>query len=211
MSTRAFTHPLLIVPGLSGSGAGHWQAHWADRFDDARQITQDDWDHPDLIAWLSNLRAAVSDTPDAILVGHSLGSVLIAHFARTDPRAAVAGAMLVAPADIETCSTLPDCLAAFGPMPRERLPFPSITVASTNDPYMTISRAEEFARAWGSDFHNVGACGHINIAAGFGPWAEGKEILAELRGAIDASNRFSPAARRSGRAQPDTFIFQHRS
>lgn len=194
MNTHLSNRPLLIVPGLGGSGVGHWQAHWTERFDDAEQIVQDDWDRPDLSAWLTRLRAAVERTPDAILVGHSLGCILIAHLTQRDPSARIAGALLVAPADVDACVELPHCLAAFAPVPRLRLPFPSITVASTNDPYATIERAENFARAWGSEFRNIGACGHINIAAGFGPWPEGERILAELRRAIDAE-RPAPSTR----------------
>lgn len=189
MNTHLSNRPLLIVPGLGGSGAGHWQALWTERFDDAEQIVQDDWERPDLPAWLARLRAAVEKTPDAILVGHSLGCILIAHLAQRDPNARIAGALLVAPADVDARVELPDCLAAFAPVPRMRLPFPSITVASTNDPYTTIGRADDFARSWGSEFRNIGACGHINIAAGFGSWPEGERILAELGRAIETERR----------------------
>lgn len=180
MNTQLSNRPLLIVPGLGGSGDGHWQALWSARFEDAEQIVQDDWDNPDLSAWLTRLRAAIEKTPNAILVGHSLGCILIAHLAQRDPTVRIAGALLVAPADVDASANLPDCLATFAPVPRIRLPFPSITVASTNDPYATIGRADDFARSWGSIFRNVGACGHINIASGFGPWPEGERILADL-------------------------------
>jgi len=32
----------------------------------------------------------------------------------------------------------------------------------------------------GADFHDVGEKGHINIASGFGPWAEGEQILRDI-------------------------------
>jgi predicted alpha/beta hydrolase family esterase len=60
------------------------------------------------------------------------------------------------------------------------LPFPSITVASTNDFYVTRERAKEFAAAWGSKFISIGDAGHINVAAGFGAWPEGLTYLREL-------------------------------
>lgn len=193
MNTRLLSHPLLIVPGLGGSGPGHWQTHWSERFEGAQQVVQENWDRPDLCAWLARLHDVVDKAPDAILVGHSLGCVLIAHLAQADPHARVAGAFLVAPADVERCTGLPDCLEAFGPVPRARLPFPSMTVASTNDPYMEIGRAETFARSWGSQFRNVGERGHINIAAGFGPWPEGEQILSELFRLIDADDSATAA------------------
>jgi len=195
MDTPLSNRPLLIVPGLGGSGPGHWQTHWTERFEDAEQIVQDDWDRPDLAAWLARLRGAIEKTPDAILVGHSLGCILIAHLVQRDAHARIAGALLVAPADVDMCLGLPDCLAAFAPVPRVHLPFPSITVASTNDPYATIRRAEDFARSWGSTFRNIGACGHINVAAGFGPWPKGERMLAEL-GRTIAAERLAPPTRR---------------
>jgi hypothetical protein len=60
------------------------------------------------------------------------------------------GALLVAPVDYETLSpNLPprDMLDAIGwtPVPRHPLPFPSILVASTTDPWISLTRAEYFA------------------------------------------------------------------
>lgn len=189
MKTRLGAHPVLIVPGLGGSGPGHWQVHWAERLPRAQTVAQQDWERPELTLWLARLRAAVDTAPGAVLVGHSLGCVLIAHLAQSDLRSKIAGALLVAPADVEACSDLPGCIEAFRPIPRERLPFRSALVASTNDPYMTIDRARDLAAAWGAQFHDVGACGHINIAAGFGPWPEGEFILEDLCAAIEADKR----------------------
>jgi len=43
-----------------------------------------------------------------------------------------------------------------------------------------LTRAKQFADAWGSKFINVGAKGHINFGAGFGEWNEGLEFLKKL-------------------------------
>ena len=66
-------------------------------------------------------------------------------------------------------------------MPQQRLSFPSIVVASETDPYVSIDRAEEFSRSWGSRFVNLGPAGHINVASGHGPWDQGLLLLEELR------------------------------
>lgn len=66
-------------------------------------------------------------------------------------------------------------------MPLNRLPFPSIVVASSDDPYVTLERAEEFARAWGSEFVNIGPGGHLNSASGLGDWPVGFALLERLR------------------------------
>jgi predicted alpha/beta hydrolase family esterase len=76
-------------------------------------------------------------------------------------------------------------------MPLERLPFPSAVVASTNDPYMMMGRARVLAWAWDSELVDVGACGHINVPSGFGPWPLGEEILDGL----ESKCRAAPLAR----------------
>ena len=75
-----------------------------------------------------------------------------------------------------------DAVASFAPVPLERLPFPSIVVASSDDPYVSLERAEAFARGWGSRLVTIGAAGHINTDAGYGEWPEGRRLLDELRG-----------------------------
>lgn len=67
-------------------------------------------------------------------------------------------------------------------MPSNRLPFPSIVVASTNDPYVSEARAKHFAANWGSDFVSVGELGHINSQSMLGLWPEGLALLRKLGG-----------------------------
>ena len=38
-----------------------------------------------------------------------------------------------------------------------------------------------FAAAWGTEFIDIGAAGHINTASGFGPWPFGEVLLERLR------------------------------
>jgi ABC-type nitrate/sulfonate/bicarbonate transport system substrate-binding protein len=93
----------------------------------------------------------------------------------------IGGALLVAPADVDGDDRIPREVRDFAPMPPARLPFRgAAVVASTNDPYMGLERARTLAQAWGTRFVNAGACGHINIAAGFGPWPAGEALLADL-------------------------------
>jgi predicted alpha/beta hydrolase family esterase len=68
----------------------------------------------------------------------------------------------------------------FAPIPLLTLPFPSIVVASEDDPWVSLERAGFFAERWGSRFQNIGKAGHINLAAGFGPWPQGLELLQQL-------------------------------
>jgi len=170
----------LIVPGLGGSGPEHWQSLWERSYPGTERVEQQDWDRPDRDAWISSLARAVRATPGAILIGHSLGCDLIGHLADRQPDLPIAGALLVAPADVDAEDCLSPYLLEFAPMPLARLPFPASVVSSTNDPYVTSERARFFAKAWGARFVNAGPCRHINIAAGFGPWPAGEKLLDDL-------------------------------
>ena len=54
-------------------------------------------------------------------------------------------------------------------------------MASSNDPFVTVVRAQAFATAWGSEFLMIGEAGHINGASGLGDWPEGLVLLRSLR------------------------------
>ena len=190
--------PILIVPGLGGSGPEHWQTHWERAYPRAQRVEQADWNRPVRADWLSRLTQALRDAPGAILVGHSLGCALIAHLAWRRPDLAIGGALLVAPADVDDDDRIPRDVRDFAPMPLARLPFRAAVVASTNDPYMGLERARTLAKAWGTRFVNAGACGHINIAAGFGPWPAGEALLADLMRETGATASKSSRLRSAG-------------
>lgn len=171
---------VLIVPGWNNSGPEHWQTLW-ERADPARfrRVEQRDWDTPLLEDWVRTLDAAIAEEPaPAIVVAHSLGCIAVAHWAARHPRP-VAGALLVAPPDVERAD-MPAEVRGFAPVPRTPLPFRSLLVASDNDEWVTMDRAAHFARAWGSELVRAGAAGHINTAAGFGPWPQGERLLESL-------------------------------
>jgi len=71
-------------------------------------------------------------------------------------------------------------LGGWLPVPRSRLPFPSIVAASTNDPLARYERVSQYAHDWGSRIVDVGVVGHLNPAAGFGPWPRAHELICEL-------------------------------
>ena len=176
----------LIIPGLGGSEHGHWQHWWLTRDRDASLVEQDDWANPDVAAWTGRLARAVRENPGAILVGHSLGAALIPHLAVAHPELNIRGALIVAPADADESPALRDIARGFAPIPHRALPFPSILVASTNDPYLRIERATKLAAAWGARFLHVGESGHINTASGYGPWPGGLQLANQLENALPA-------------------------
>ncbi|MEU4114941.1 alpha/beta hydrolase [Kitasatospora sp. NPDC028055] len=175
----------LVLPGYQNSGPEHWQTRWeAADPETFRRVEQADWDHPDRTDWVARVDAAVAaaaaDGP-VVLVAHSLGCVTAADWAAgasAGRTAAVRGALLVAPADVDHAD-IPELLG-FRPVTLERFPFPTVVVSSTDDPWITPERAREFAWAWGSRYVEPGAYGHLNADSGLGDWPEGRKLLAEL-------------------------------
>jgi predicted alpha/beta hydrolase family esterase len=171
----------LIVPGLGGSGEGHWQHWWLKTDPDAVLVEQADWRHPCPDAWERALVEAVGAHPYAWLVAHGLGVALVARVAagRLDLR--IAGALLVGAVDVEGVTWASGRMRGFAPMSLAPLPFPATLVASRNDRSMRFRRAKALAAAWGARLVDQGEAGHINAASGYGPWPEGQRLLEEVR------------------------------
>lgn len=173
---------VLLIPGLYDSGPRHWQRQWQ-RSRGFVCVEQRDWHTPDRAEWVATIEAAVAATPGPlVLAGHSLGCTTLAHWAASTAHAArVRGVMMVAPSDVEAPS-YPSGTTGFAPVPLARLPFASLVVTSSDDPYVSLARARHFAAAWGSELLDVGAAGHLNSDAGYGPWPEGLALLERLAG-----------------------------
>ena len=171
---------VITLPGLWNSGPQHWQTLWERTHPKWTRIPHRDWNNPTCHEWVEELDAAIAlaDGPP-LLVAHSLSCALVAQWAASGSELHIAGALLVAPSDVDAPGYPKDAVG-FGPMPMQRLPFPSIVVASSNDEYVSIERAREFAAAWGSRLVEIGEAGHINGASGFGAWPEGEALLKEL-------------------------------
>jgi predicted alpha/beta hydrolase family esterase len=137
---------------------------------------------------------AVETHPGAVLVAHSLGCPLVAHVAARRPELPIAAALLVAPADVESTRHTPSHTRSFAPIPRRPLPFRSILIASRNDPFIEFDRARELAAAWGTEFVDAGASGHINVASGFGRWREGERIVTSMIAGISRTRSFMQTA-----------------
>ncbi|MFC4161002.1 RBBP9/YdeN family alpha/beta hydrolase [Chitinimonas lacunae] len=172
---------ILILPGLYDSGPQHWQSRWQARFPQMSRVEQADWQTPVCNDWVERLEQVVAlDAEQVVLVAHSLACVLVARWAERYPRR-IRGALLVAPSDTEG-PNFPTGTSGFQPMPGNHLPFPSIVVVSSEDPYAELSRSERFAADWGAELVNIGPRGHINGESGLGDWPEGLALLARLCG-----------------------------
>lgn len=171
---------VITVAGLWNSGPEHWQTLWEHKHHGWKRAAHRDWNNPTCEEWVAELDAAIalSEGPP-VLVAHSLGCVTVAKWAASGSPLKVAGAFLVAPSDADAQSHPAEAIG-FGPMPMERLPFPSMVVASSNDQYVTLARARAIAAAWGSRFVEIGEAGHINGDSGYGQWPEGEQMLMEF-------------------------------
>lgn len=175
---------VFILPGLGNSGPEHWQSYWERKNPSFKRILQAEWETPDCRDWVTALDQAIEANQNKmVLVGHSSSCALICHwasYAKKRPHLKkVKGALLVAPSDAEADS-YPPGTRNFRPMPLQALPFPNIVVASTNDVYVSLERAEYFAKVWGSKLISIGATGHINSASALGDWPQGMQLLQEL-------------------------------
>lgn len=176
--------PAFVVPGLHGSGEGHWQTCWQQHHPELRRIEQDRWDVPALSSWSQRVADTLSRLHGpAVLVAHSFGCLASVH-AALHHDVQIAGALLVAPAEPAKFGV--DAELARGP-----LPFPSMLVASNNDPWLRVDRARIWAKLWGAEFIEAGALGHINADSGLERWGAGLGLLQRL---IDRLPILGPAA-----------------
>jgi predicted alpha/beta hydrolase family esterase len=168
---------ILIVPGVGGSGAEHWQTFWQDAFPEFQRVQQADWDKPVYAEWAARLSDAVAQSQrPVVFVAHSLGTSLVMRWSHGQPVLAkkVAGAFLVAPTDRDRFANVPDSpVQGFGSMILQRLPFSSAVVASRDDDRVSFERAQTFATAWGSTLIDAGSHGHLGSVAKLGVWPFG--------------------------------------
>ena len=167
---------LITLPGIGGSGEAHWQSHWELNETMFSRFQPASWNEPDLSDWMQSLeRAVINSTRPPVLIAHSLACLLVAHWAAST-RSTISGAMLVSAPDPDGAK-FPQAAKTFGAVPIGRMPFPSLIVASTDDPFGTLAYARQRAQQWQSGFVVAGALGHINASSGLGDWVQGRALL----------------------------------
>ncbi|MCU1446920.1 alpha/beta hydrolase [Cryobacterium sp.] len=168
---------LTIVPGINNSNQKHWQTRWEATQSDAVRISPASWDEPDLDDWIAAIDAAV-DSPDTIIVAHSLGCLAAAAWLARNP-GRVRGALLVAPPD-RFGAEFPAVAGTFRAAEPTVLGTPALVVASADDRLCALGIARKLATSWGAGFVEVGRIGHINSASNLGAWPAGRAILDEF-------------------------------
>lgn len=169
---------ILIIPGLGNSGPDHWQSRWEAKLSSARRVVLPDWDHPKAADWTARIAEEVSAAEKpVILVAHSLGVIAAVRAAQILAAKGggnkIAGGFFVAPPADRVMEEHTAIDPEFVPAPTAPLTFPSVVVASRDDPFSTYREAEDMAYAWGAAIADAGFSGHINVASGHGPWPEG--------------------------------------
>lgn len=105
---------LLIIPGLGDSGEQHWQSFWLQKFPNSTKVIQDNWDEPQLDEWLARLDSTIQQLKEpTILVAHSLAVSLVMHWVSKNTNSNIIGALLVAPADVNSPEHTPVFFEAF--------------------------------------------------------------------------------------------------
>ena len=179
---------ILIVPGLREHVPEHWQTLLAASLPRVRTVPPLEQDKLSCAARVAALdRALCAIDGPVILVAHSAGVMMVAHWARASrSNRLIQGALLATPADVEhpfpAGYPTTDTLREHGwlPIPRSPLPFPSLLGASRNDPLCAFAHAQALAQDWGSALEDLGDVGHLNPAAGFGAWPQALELIARL-------------------------------
>lgn len=174
-SKSAWPPRLVTVPGLHGSEGAHWQTWLERQFARSLRVEQADWEAPELVQWSRSVRDVIArERGPFVLAAHSFGCLATAHALQQAAYASdVVGVLFVAPAS-------PEKFAFAGAFDARRLGIPSILIASETDPWMSLAGAREMAARLGSAFVNLGDAGHINTAAGFGPWPRAKYFVDTL-------------------------------
>jgi hypothetical protein len=173
---------VLSIAGLEGNGEQHWQTAWESVDPTICRVSMGDHSRIDRNRWVNRLNLAIERaTEPVVLVAHGAGCMTVAWWAHyTQPSWAdpVLGALLVAPPQVDS-RPYDARLSAFSPAPMAPLPFPSILVASHDDPWASFEHSKRLAAFWGSELHDAGASGHIDD--GSEGWPEGRDLLARLR------------------------------
>ena len=178
---------ILIVPGLRDHVPEHWQTLLEQKLANARSVPRMEpgKDKLSCAAWVAELdKALAAIAGPVILVAHSAGAIIVAHWAQKHSRL-IKGALLATPPDFE--SPLPEGYR-HSRSARERMVADAARRTAVPDHRRCehqrsagpIQRIEALAEAWGSKLVNLGNVGHLNPASGHGEWPQAEEFIREL-------------------------------
>ena len=156
---------ILALPGDRPLDRGHWMERWAGRLSTALSVPDPDPDDP--------LPGLIDAAPSPVVaLAYREGIERLVAQADAHP---VRAAFLVGPRGGTELEARVD-----------PLPFPSVLVASRDDPLCPFDRAEEMGARWGSLFVDAGEAGELGTASGRGPWPEGLLTFARFLSRLPA-------------------------
>ncbi len=170
---------ILILLGYGNSDTKHWQSLWEASNPNFKRVNQTNWEQPVCDDWVATLEEHVKQSGSEVkIVAHSLGCLLLAQWA-VQTNLEIAGALLVAVPNPDG-KNFPSQASGFSPAADTKFDFPSILVASSNDPYSEMEFSKSCAESWGSTLLELGEFGHINSNSGLGDWQAGLHLISRL-------------------------------
>ena len=146
----------------------HWIERWGQRLSTARKVPTGTNGADPLVDAIGSASGPV------VVIAHKDGVERLVSLVSAADEVAVRGALLVAPRGGQPMGERD-----------EPLPFPSILVASRNDPDCDYDTAESMGARWGSQVMDAGQAGGIDHESGHGPWPEGLMVFARFIGSLD--------------------------
>lgn len=169
----------VIVPGVGGSEAQHWQSWLQRNLMSSSHVNQTDWNQPVLNHWVEQFTKTLRPLQsDVQIVAHSFGCLTTVAALALHPELNkhVKKLILVAPANPARFGeagfardSKTDYQAFFHQL---KIQVPTTLLISENDPWLSFEDAQQLARSWKLQPVNLGQVGHINVASGFGPFPE---------------------------------------
>ncbi|MEG0030635.1 RBBP9/YdeN family alpha/beta hydrolase [Acinetobacter sp.] len=174
----------VIVPGVGGSEHDHWQSWLQRQLKSCSRVQQQDWNKPVLHEWIEQFVKTVQAIQEPIqIVAHSFGCLTTVAALAQHPELnqKIKNLVLVAPANPARFGdagfardSQNDYQQYFHQL---KLQVPTQMIISENDPWLNFQDALQLAKAWKIRPKNLGQVGHINVAAGFGPFPEIYDFL----------------------------------
>lgn len=155
----------LFVPGRVPALHRSWHLNCTQRGMKCDRLDLGNWNDPTAGKWTIRLDLAIarSDEP-VILVTHDVACFAVpwwAALASSERTAQIAAVVFVAPPDLDALHVE----ARFRPLgrfPCTPLPFPSVIIASADDPDASLAYSESLAERLGASVQNAGPAGRLN-------------------------------------------------
>ncbi|SDB87984.1 RBBP9/YdeN family alpha/beta hydrolase [Acinetobacter boissieri] len=169
----------IIVPGVGGSNASHWQTWLEQRLPHSKRVIQQ-WDQPILEEWVQQWLNTIATTQGQKLqiIAHSFGCLTSIAALAQHPhlQSRIEKLILVAPAN-------PVRFSKYGFATQDddhfleyfkslKITVPTVMLISENDPWLNFEDAKYFAKQWQVPYVNLGEVGHINVDSGFGAFPQ---------------------------------------